>query len=97
MTSVSLVNNRNSYIIRAIGHATGSTEVCAAVSCLMYTLAGWVEQKPERGVYDISDACAFIYLVRSEATEAIYELSRIGFLQLAESYPEFIRVGVDDE
>lgn len=97
MTSVSLIHTRDVFSVTAIGHATGSTEVCAAVSCLMYTLAGWIAQNPERGVYDISDACASVALVGSEAAEAIYELSRIGFLQLAESYPEFIRVGVDDE
>lgn len=80
--------------ITAKGHATGSVEVCAAISCLLYTIAGWLQNSDFEG-YMVGlkegDACIMWYTLTDKA-DALYEFAEIGFKQLAASYPEYIRV-----
>lgn len=95
MTRVSMFREGDTLCIRADRHASGSTEVCAAASCLMYTLAGWVEQSADRGNYEIGDASAIVRLKDGEAAAEIFSFARIGFRQLAASYPKFIRITRD--
>ena len=55
MTHVHLEQKGDRYRVRCIGHATGSPETCAAVSCLIYTLAGWVrvEESVQSAAYEL--------------------------------------------
>ena len=78
--------------ISAKGHATGSTEVCAAVSMMLYTIAGWLHNHPDVGsVCRLEDGDASIlYYDRSSETRTLYEFAEIGFRQLAASYPDYI-------
>ena len=46
MTEVTL-HCGDSCSVRCRGHATGAPDVCAAVSCLMYTAAGWLHNTQE--------------------------------------------------
>ena len=90
MTKVYLRADGETFSVRAHGHATGSNEVCAAVSCLLYTLAGYLA----------NNTCAQVRVSLKEAdaeivfcgNENIFEMLCIGFLQLEKSHPDFISV-----
>ena len=94
MTTVYLEHEGGTFAIHARGHATGSPEVCAAVSALMYTLAGWLKQHPEiGGIQRLDDGDAsVVFFDRSDAAKTAFELADVGFRQLAASYPEYISV-----
>lgn len=94
MTTVYLEHDGGTFAIHARGHATGSTEVCAAISCLMYTVAGWLRNRPEiGGIHRLEDGDAsIVFFDREAAARTAFELAQIGFLQLASTYPDYIRV-----
>lgn len=83
------------YKVRAKGHAEGSPEVCAAVSGLLYALAGYLEN---------GDGMMNIITRRMESgnvsldfeggirAEAVYNMALIGLLQIEKSHPEYIKV-----
>lgn len=93
MTKVYMEQAGNHYTVTCKGHATGSPEMCAAISCLVYTLAGWLsnrtalvlEQKLEPG-----DIC--LSFVGGQNCEAVFDMVTIGFLQLQQGDPEHIDV-----
>lgn len=87
-------NKGNWYTVQARGHADGSPEVCAAVSGLLYALAGYAEndrkirmlgRKLESGDFSIT------FLGRNQA-KAVYNMTLIGLLQIEKSHPEYIKV-----
>lgn len=43
MTKVYLERDGNCFLVSCQGHATGSPEMCAAISCLVGMLEGWLE------------------------------------------------------
>ena len=73
------------------GHATGSPSVCAAISGLVYALAGYLtnaEREPGRVRIHASgdDRCV-------GACEAVL----LGLCQLAESEPDYLRMEISEE
>lgn len=90
MTEVTL-HYGDSFSARCRGHATGSPEVCAAISCLMFTAAGWLHNTQDAElVYEKLDS-GDAYL-RWHGGKWLYELLKIGFLQLQKTEPEKISV-----
>ncbi len=90
MTEVTL-HSGDSCSVRCRGHATGAPDVCAAVSCLMYTAAGWLHNTQEAElVYEKLDS-GDAYL-RWHGGEWLYDLLKIGFLQLEKAAPKKISV-----
>lgn len=94
MTAVYARRHGNSFLIRAKGHATGSAEVCAAISALLYSLGGYlsnadtvsnVKLRLESGDSEIS------FVGKNEAF-AVFMLCVIGFLQIEEANREYISV-----
>lgn len=79
--------------IECRGHATGSEQVCAAISALMYALIGFLGNQP-----DLEDAIRECKaesghsLVVFEGYNEAFEVARIGLLQIANSYPKYFRV-----
>lgn len=94
MTKVYLEHCAGTFYIYARGHATGSTEVCAAVSCLLYTIAGWLKNHPEiGGIHRLDDGDAsIVFFDKEQSAKTVFELAQVGFLQLAQSYPDYISV-----
>lgn len=91
MTHVYIEQDGDRYTICAKGHATGSTEMCAAVSALLYTLAGWLRNSDTETItarLDPGDAC-LMFRGAADAQTA-FDLMTVGFLQLAASSPELI-------
>lgn len=90
MTEVTLYCG-DSYSVRCRGHATGSPELCAAISCLMFTAAGWLHNTQDAElIYEKLDS-GDAYL-RWHGGKWLYDLLKIGFLQLQKTDPGKISV-----
>lgn len=92
MTEVTAKRDGNLCCIEAEGHATGSEQVCAAVSGIMYALAAYaincknceilrLELEPGHAV-----VCA-----RGGKIVPAYRMAALGLGQIAAQYPEYIR------
>lgn len=94
MTKVYLEQDGNRFTVSCLGHATGSTEVCAAVSCLVYTLAGWLCNSSVDVLKEQlnDDAEAMLQFRGENAAETAFDMVCVGFLQLMQQHPEYISV-----
>ncbi len=90
MVKVVCRSGPRAWSVTAKGHATGSPELCAAVSALMYALAGFVRNSGVDSRVRLTSGDA---VVRSRTVPGdAYRMAVIGFLQLEKSYPELLRV-----
>ena len=93
MTTVYLEADGNRYSCVAKGHATGDERVCAAISTLMYTAAGYLVNAPSEEVLeqrlDPGDAA-----LEWRGNRTCWDVLKIGFLQLAHSYPRLVKCEV---
>ena len=93
MTQVYLEQAGRKFMVKCQGHATGSVEACAAVSCLVYTLAGWLRNTSVLMVKEkLEDGDALIQFCGGDATETAYDMIAVGFLQLQAQYGDYISV-----
>ncbi len=96
MTRVELTRRGDVYRVYCSGHAAGSPEICAAVSCLVYSLAGWTRLAPVRRLRERleSGEAELVFHARECPAEArgAFELVRAGFMQLESLEPEMISV-----
>lgn len=94
MTRVALKEDGGRYLVVCEGHATGSSEVCSAVSTLVYTLLGYLKNADGVAVEkeELADGYAEIEFSGGECARVAYELICIGFLQLSQSKGEFLEV-----
>ena len=95
MTKVYARKHGGSYLVQAKGHATGSVEVCAAVSGLLYALAGFLQNRPEsvRDVHiKLESADAELRFRGKDAADAVFLQTVIGLAQLEAAEPEYISV-----
>lgn len=83
------------YLITAQGHATGNEKVCAGVSAILYSLAGWIVNNEQALVYHTqklkSGDAALEWWGGIEAKTA-FDMAVIGMLQIEKKYPENIEV-----
>mgnify|MGYP002522054112 FL=1 len=89
------------YAVTCEGHATGSPEVCAAISCLVGSLEGWVENSPSADVQHMEIRPGFVQIVFTPAAgpdsaplvcQGVYDLLQIGFLRLEAAAPDLLCV-----
>ena len=93
MTNVYLEQDGQRYTVSCRGHATGSVETCAAVSCLVYTLAGWLRNSKARVLAEeLTDGAALIRFQGDEEARTAFGLICVGFLQLKKQYGQYIDV-----
>ena len=97
MTKVCFKRDGNRYEVRATGHATGSDAVCAAVSAIMYALAGWLINADDGGkaydvLIDMSSGRAMLGWRGGAEADAVYNMVVIGLAQIAQSYPDYIQI-----
>lgn len=102
MTRVYLEREGARYVVDVHGHAD-TEPLCAAISCLLYTLAGWLHNA----------RCVRIVTERLDPGEArlewraetpldrydsitAFEMVEIGFLQIRESAPDSLSVEVQE-
>lgn len=95
MTQVKLTQDGNKYTVTATGHATGSVEMCAAISSLLYALDGWLANSDVIvSEKRMDDADVHIVFVGGERCETVFDMVTIGFLRLQETDRERIKVDV---
>lgn len=77
--------------ILATGHATGSEQVCAGISAIIYSLAGWLKNSDcEVQELTLEPGMARICFQKGSNTEAAgaFAMAVIGLMQIAASNPE---------
>ena len=101
MTKVSITHTDGHTMITAYDHATGSSEVCSAISCLMYTLEGWLINheslvKNHRAVFE--DGYAVVeFDAKSYEVYTILGFVILGFMQIENTYSDYIKTKIDSE
>lgn len=100
MTTVMFAEHRSEdgkhvCMIQAAGHATGSQDMCSAVSALLWTLYAWA--KNAEVDIDEDELCmesgrAVIKFTGDERAAEVYKAFLIGFLQLQQHDPQYIKV-----
>ena len=94
MTQVQLKEHVATYEIIAKGHATGSTEVCAAVSMLMTAIANWNLRYGSGDTLksELKPGYAKVKLRKADpGSKAIWELANVAFHSLAETDKNFLK------
>lgn len=86
--------SEGAYLICADGHASGSPEVCAAVSGLMYALSGYFLNTSRIQAFEnsLSSGHARLRWQGGAEAKAVFDLCVIGFLQIAAAHPACISV-----
>ena len=94
MTAIYLEQDGDRYTVSAKGHATGSMEVCAAVSTLLYTLDAWLHNTDLEVLHErLEPGDALIEYAGPDAdAQTAFDFVTVGFLQLAKSEPAAIKV-----
>ena len=89
MTRVIFEQKKNTYTITCVGHA--STErMCAAISALLYSIAGWAKNYAQNAKIKLKDGDAKIRYRHKD--DDIQNLAKVGFLQLQRVDPANIVV-----
>ena len=84
------------------GHATGSPPVCAAISGLVYALAGYLLNAEQDGygqVYrlELESGKVRIHCHGDDRVVAACETAIIGLRQLEQTYPELVHVELPED
>lgn len=100
MTTVTIARRGPTYRLTALGHATGSSEVCAAVSALVYALGGCLKNLERTGAVSLGTfrlASGGAELESTgEASRYPYAMAAVGLAQLAARYPAQVRVDAEN-
>ncbi len=88
-----------SYLVMVTGHAAGSPEACAGVSAIVYALAGYLENARRGGLVKVKEmrldsGDARLEWLGQPKTRAAFDMAVVGLAQIAEKYPEVVRVEV---
>lgn len=81
------------YLVKSEGHATGSTEACAATSMLCYMLFGYLERTGAK-VYKQVDEDGYME-IEFRGNRKLYDLIRTGYTMLHEAYSEYVNVQLE--
>ncbi len=95
MTTATYYNDENWHYLHVRDHATGSPQVCAGVSAIVYALAGWLANfgDPEHDTVILESGEAFFSIDSpKQGVEAAFSLTIIGLLQIAKAHPDHLRV-----
>lgn len=94
-------NYESDYELTIRGHAgyskTGNDIVCAGASAIAYTLVGYLNNLDDINDLDYIDHTGdFSVFCSSDSikVKAAFEMAEIGFLQLEQTYPEYVRVTI---
>lgn len=97
MIDIKIKVQDNMCSITARDHATGSPEVCSAVSTLMYTLAGWMinnEEHIRNPISILESGYSFIMFGYDDISKAVFDSIVIGLLQVEKVNDGFIRISL---
>lgn len=96
MTRVYIETDGKRHILSARGHATGSAEVCAAVSGILYALAGYLtlEESAQAHKHRMESADVLLDYSGGVRVESAYAMATVGLLQLRDAYPKLVEVEI---
>ena len=94
MTQVSFGRGTRRQTLRLTGHATGSEQVCAAISGIVYSLLGYLDNQPEEAETREEPGYALASDGRGAALDAAFDMAVIGLLQIAQEFPDHVKVTV---
>lgn len=101
MTRVYAERDGNRHIIYARGHATGSPEICAAISGILYALAGYVRNASDESTLAYSERLdsgdVALDFRGGDGARGAFEMAVIGLKQIEAKYPAFISVEFSEE
>ena len=92
MSEVRLYHHNKEFVVEAKGHATGSVEMCAAISTLMQTLDEWLRVSGAAVKERVIDFGHCKLRFSGIGCRTAYDVITVGFLGLQESDPEHIHV-----
>ena len=89
MTKIS-VSDGDEYRVMLEGHATGSEIVCAGLSAISLTLAGYLESIDVE-VIKFEECDGFVEIIWRGGVEArcAYDMARCGYWLMSREYPEY--------
>lgn len=96
MTTVVIRIEDGLCVLTMDGHATGSETVCAACSAVVYALAGYLANAGAH-IEDVQESTLESGMARlvcrgDACVETAYRMAGIGLAQIAQQYPELVRV-----
>ena len=93
MTKVVCSQDGDTYRIECQGHATGSELVCAAVSVLVTTLAGYLENELVNSKHKLTMGDCLVEMQTTDpAAIGAWRATVFGLMQLENSFPDYIQV-----
>lgn len=93
MTEVRYSKREDRHYLCCEGHAKGSQDVCAAVSTLAYTLAGYLANANIWSEVDMDEAYAEIVFDSDDPKlDAAWEMTVFGLKQLQHTFGDYVRV-----
>lgn len=100
MTNITIQCSGDTYRMAAVGHAAGNSEVCAAVSAIVYALGGYLKNLEAAGpvklrALTLGSGAAGIEAAGQESRIA-FEMAAVGLMQIAAKYPELVAVDAQD-
>lgn len=98
MTKIYTETDGDRHILSAKGHATGSVEVCAAISGILYALAGYLtlEESAKVNRHHMESANVLLDYSGGDRVESAYSMAMVGLLQLRDAYPELVEVKISE-
>lgn len=80
------------------GHATGSERVCAAVSGIVYALAGYLANDPavEMEELRLDDGDVLMSWTGGEKDLAALQMACIGLMQIEKAEPNYIETNISE-
>lgn len=103
MTKINITMAEPRYSILFDGHAAGSAEVCAGISALMFSLEGYLRNHEDELFLHSAklDEPGFGYISfeledPAKNITGAFEMTAIGLLQIAGSYPEFCEANLNE-
>ncbi len=101
MTKVYAERDGNRHILYARGHATGSPEVCAAISGILYALAGYVRNADDNSTlaysYRLESGDVALDFRGGADARGAFEMAVIGLKQIEAKYPTLLSVEIREE
>lgn len=97
MTEVRYYHKGDRFRLRCEGHATGNQDVCAAVSSLVYALAGFLGNRQGGSTVvdrrDLKEGYAeILFTSRDQKVLGAWDMTLFGLKQLENSFGDYIRV-----
>ena len=102
MTTVNIQTTGGHYRLTARGHATGSPAVCAAVSALLFTLAGYLKKLEQAGEVSLDQlrlepgradlAAHSLRPAPDNAARGPFDMTVLGLRQIADTFPQQVQL-----